>query len=243
MAIRGIFETVDEAPEPLREHLREVGGKFVLEVEGYVPKTALDEFRTNNRTLKKQTDELSAKINEYETRFKDVDPDEYKTLKTAQPDVQKQIADIETRLQKKYDAQFDQERQARQVAEDRFHQELIGNEVSVAMPKVGAHETAYRELKGLAASMCKIVDGKPVPHRGEEPLYSDKEPTRFMNMEELLTTFIKENPHCFKTSSGSGATTSNGIRNSRVIAANDSRAALDNLEAIATGKMEWEAPA
>lgn len=242
MALKGEFTTTDEAPEFLREHLREVEGRYVVDIEGYVPKKTLDEFRSNNRALKKQTDDLAAKLADYDTRFKDVDPEEYRTLKTSQPDTQKQIADIEARLQKKYDTQFEQERQARKAAEDRFHQELIGNEVSLALPKIGAYDTAYEELKTRATRVCKIVDGKPVPHRGEEPLYSEKEPTKYMPMAELLASFRPDIPHCFKTSNGAGTPggLSQGSGNSRIIAAGDAKGFLDNVEAIAKGKMDVE---
>src|SRR5690349_368111 len=47
---------------------------WALKIEGAVPEAKLDEFRTNNRNLKKQIDDLNLK-------FEGVDPAEYVNLK------------------------------------------------------------------------------------------------------------------------------------------------------------------
>src|ERR1043166_2261184 len=104
MAVRGIYEKPDDAPEALREHLIQKDNRYLLDVEGFVTKDTLDEFRTTNRTLNREREKLQkdlegmqAQLNDVQTRYKDVDPDEYRSLKSAPGDLQKQIAEAETR--------------------------------------------------------------------------------------------------------------------------------------------------
>lgn len=63
----------DEVPA---EHVGlyvERAGAFVLDAEGVVEKSKVDEFRTNNVALKRQLDSLT-------TRYEGIDPDAVKQL-------------------------------------------------------------------------------------------------------------------------------------------------------------------
>src|SRR5258706_13802150 len=73
MALKFKFKSKDEIPA---EHLplyAEREGAWMLDVDGAVEKTKLDEFRTTNVALIKERDELKQ-------RFAGIDPDEVKTL-------------------------------------------------------------------------------------------------------------------------------------------------------------------
>ncbi len=65
----------DDIPAGLEAEYTEVNGVWILQVDGAVPKAQLDDFRTKNIALLKERDDLT-------TRFKDVDPVQYQTLKT-----------------------------------------------------------------------------------------------------------------------------------------------------------------
>lgn len=79
MALNLQYDTKDLIPAGAAEHYVETdnGGKkvWVLQGQGFAPAEKLEEFRTNNRDLKKFKDE-------WEPKFRDVDPDEYRTLKS-----------------------------------------------------------------------------------------------------------------------------------------------------------------
>ena len=71
MALKFKFKTKEEIPA---EHLplyAEREGAWVLDVDGAVEKTKLDEFRNNNVELAKERDELKK-------RYEDIDPDAVK---------------------------------------------------------------------------------------------------------------------------------------------------------------------
>ena len=77
MALKFKFKTKDEIPADHLPLYTEREGAFVLDVEGAVDKSKLDEFRTTNAALVKERDELKQ-------RFEGIDPAEVKQLKDAQ---------------------------------------------------------------------------------------------------------------------------------------------------------------
>jgi hypothetical protein len=252
MALKAIYESIDDVLEPLREHVVEKDGKFVLDVDGYVAKDTLNQFRTNNRVLNREKEQLQkdlemaqAQLTEVQAKYKDIDLDEYKTLKDAPTDIQRQLAESEARLKMTYDknygeriAQLEADNKAK---EQKFQMEKIKSEVARLGPGLGVKTTSIHNLQRDAAEVFAIIDDQPVPLHKGEPLYSEKSPSRFMDMAEWIPTQVPVNPDYFESSSGGGANGGLGgvSRNGhRVIPASDSRAILNNLEAVASGKME-----
>ncbi len=68
------FKVKDEIPADVLAHYVERDGAWVLDVEGAVDRSRVDEFRANNVALMKQLDELKA-------RFNGIDLEETKALK------------------------------------------------------------------------------------------------------------------------------------------------------------------
>src|SRR6187431_1205123 len=75
MALKYKFKTKDEVPAEHLSLYAERDGSWVLDVEGAVEKTKLDEFRNNNLVLAKERDELKQ-------RFDGIDPELARTLLT-----------------------------------------------------------------------------------------------------------------------------------------------------------------
>ena len=73
MALKFRYKTKDEVPAEHAAFYVERDGAFVLDAEGAVDKSRVDEFRTNNLALKKQLDDLTAK-------YEGIDPEAVKTL-------------------------------------------------------------------------------------------------------------------------------------------------------------------
>jgi hypothetical protein len=255
MALRGIYDRLEDAPEGLREHLVHKENKYVLDVEGYATKEVLDEFRGTNRELKRTNEKLvkdfeglQAQFGDLQARYKDVDPEEYRTLKASPTDVQKQIAEAEGRIKHTYEqtygAKFAEYETRAKEAEQRLHTEKIKTEIAneaLSKPQLGVRKTSLRNLQRDALEVFQIIDDRPVPTRNGEPLYSEKSPSQYMSMEEWITAQASVNPDYFENSSGGGATGGlNGrtVNGRRVIAASDTRAWNANLKEIAEGKVE-----
>lgn len=68
------IENLEDVPEPLRAEYVKDGDVYRLQVDDAVPKQRLDEFRETNKAQRK-------KIEDFEKRFKDIDPDEVKSFK------------------------------------------------------------------------------------------------------------------------------------------------------------------
>ena len=73
MALKFKFASKEQIPAEHAALYVERDGAFVLDAEGAVDKSRVDEFRTNNLALKKQLDDLAAK-------YEGIDPDAVKTL-------------------------------------------------------------------------------------------------------------------------------------------------------------------
>ena len=73
MALKYKFKDVKEIPAGDERHYVERGGEWVLDADGVVEKSKLDEFRNTNLALIKERDELKQ-------RFDGIDPDEVRKL-------------------------------------------------------------------------------------------------------------------------------------------------------------------
>ena len=73
MAIKFKSKTKDEIPAEFLSLYAERDGAWVLDVDGAVDKSKLDEFRTTNVTLLKERDDLKK-------RFEGIEPDEVRKL-------------------------------------------------------------------------------------------------------------------------------------------------------------------
>ena len=75
MSLKFKFKTKDEIPADHLSLYAERDGVWLLDVEGAVDKSKLDEFRSTNVSLLKARDELKQ-------RFEGIDPDEVRKLMT-----------------------------------------------------------------------------------------------------------------------------------------------------------------
>lgn len=233
----------------LQAFYTEKGGAFLLQVDGMVSQEDFDaseaklaEFRDNNVALLKAAE-----------KFKGVDPDEYKTLKTTveklgkagitKPDevetaiqaaVAKAINPLNDRLSR---VEGERDAALRQVADKALDDALW----EPAM-KAGIRENARQAYLSLARGVFKYEDGKVVARDGEKPVYSKRRnnTTNGLTPEEWVTDpewLLKEHDYLFKDSKGTGAqgnkggSDSNGAR----VLQNDPMTLGANLEAMAKG--------
>lgn len=87
MTLPLVTKTLDELPAAVQEmYDKQEDGTFKLRVAGLEEerksyKQKVDEFRENNIKLRKAQEDLDKKIRDYEERYKDVDPDDYRKIK------------------------------------------------------------------------------------------------------------------------------------------------------------------
>jgi len=62
--LQSVIESSEAIPEGLAEHYEEQDGRFVLKVDGHVPKSRVDEFRNNNIKLMKEKEAIQARLSE-----------------------------------------------------------------------------------------------------------------------------------------------------------------------------------
>ena len=76
MALKYTLESIEDLPEPLREHYREDQGKFYLEAEGLRPVAEIEKLTTALGAERKIKKEFQDKASVWETKFTGKTPDE-----------------------------------------------------------------------------------------------------------------------------------------------------------------------
>ena len=210
MPLKFKFASKSEIPA---EHLPlnvERDGAFVLDAEGVVEKSRLDEFRTNNLSLKNQLAEQTAK-------FDGIDPDAVKTLlaEKAQLEEQKLIKDgeveklVENRT-KKIVGDLEKrlhgaEQQASSLSAQLLEKE-IERHVVEAGTKLGLRASAIPDLKGRARNIFKISGGtiSAVDLDGQTPVFG-RDGVTPLTFDEWVARQVVDAPHLFESSAGGGA--------------------------------------
>lgn len=201
------LEGLDQAITPLYVQNDE-DKMFYLDVEGVVTKEKLEEFRTNNITLKQENETLKG-------AYKDVDPKKYKELLSLEASgklhgktkdeidaiIQERVGTMRTELETTI---ADKDKvigtQAAQL-----NLLLVDNVVRDAASKVGVTGPAVDDILLRSKSVFKLVDGKPVPHDDRNNIIYGNDGTTPLSVSGWVTGLKKTAPHLFPQSAGSGA--------------------------------------
>ena len=210
MALKFKFASKEQIPAEHTALYVERDGAFVLDAEGAVDKSRVDEFRTNNLALKKQLDELAA-------RYEGIDPDAVKTLLAdkARLEDEKLIKDgeVEKLVEKRTKAVLGEmekrlqgaEQQASALSGQLLEKEIERNVVEAAT-KLGLRASAIPDIKARARSVFKISGGAvaAVEADGATPLYG-KDGATPLTFDEWVARQVVDAPHLFESSAGGGA--------------------------------------
>ncbi len=209
MPLKYKFATKQEIPAELQTFYVERDGAWLLDADGVVSQSKLDEFRQNNITLTKSlrtaTDELK--------RFEGIDPDAVRQLaedKRKLEEAQQLKAGevdkvIETRLKTAL-APVVAERDA---ANARLSAVLIDNAVVSEATKRGLRPTALTDITARARQTFKLVNGVPQAFDGDVPRFG-KDGTSPMTLAEWVDALVSDAPHLFEANAGGGAAGSGG---------------------------------
>ncbi len=216
--MKSVITTLEEVAEPLRTEYEARDGKFHLKIEGDIPavvaaNTKLAEFRDNNRTLNSKVTELEGNI----AKFKDIDPAKYAEMTTKLADFEnkgikpgtdltKMISDAIASATGPLEKKLADREASEKAAQEALARSTVENQLREAGMKVGVEEKAITDFIRRGTEVFKPVDGKPAPRKADgSPIFSKKNVTEELSMEEWATELQGEAPFLFKPSRGGGA--------------------------------------
>jgi hypothetical protein len=217
----------EDFPEGLREHAKQAddGSGFVVNV---VPKSKLDEFRTNNDDLKRKNEELTNKVTSYATVVGD-DLEKVKSEVTDLRSIAQQVKDGKLKGSTEITAELERrtaemkngyETQLRALGEklttvtgerDKVRSDFDLSKVdqlitsAVLAEDSGVNPAALSDVLTRARGVYKVSkDGKVVAMNGDTVVYGSDGVTP-LPAKEWLGKVIAEAPYLAKHNAGGGA--------------------------------------
>lgn len=205
MGLKFKVATLAEIPEAIRSMYKQEGNEYVLDVDGAVDKSKVDEFRNNNIQLQQQLDKL-----------KDVDPAKYRELMELDRKVrEKQLIEagkVEEAVNLRVESmrteltgQLTEKTTALETANRQLAVLMIDRQVQAEAVKLGILPTAMDDILLRARTVYTMENGVPVPKTAEGKVIYGKDGSTPMPMNEWVLSLKKAAPHLFAGSSGSGA--------------------------------------
>ena len=215
MALKYKYATKQEIPAEQQSLYVERDGAWLLDADGVVEKSKLDEFRTTNVALMKERDDLAKK-------FEGIDPDAVRQLaedKRKLEEAQQLKAGevekvIEARL-KNARADWDKQHGVVVAERDTLHGRLSAIQIDQAVvneaTKRGLRPTAIPDITARARINFKLVNGVPQAFEADgQTARMGKDGTSPMTLAEWVDALVSDAPHLFEANAGSGAAGSGG---------------------------------
>lgn len=210
MALKFKFKTREEIPAEQAALYVERDGAFVLDVDGAVDKSKLDEFRNSNVALIKERDELKK-------RFEGIDPDEVRRLaeekqrlEEAQQvktgEVEKVVENRLKTAKNEWDKQFSSVVTERDALNSRLTAIQIDQGIITSATKRGLRPTAIPDITARARLVFKLVNGVPRAFEADgETVRVGKDGMTPMTLDEWVDSQVADAPHLFESNAGGGA--------------------------------------
>ena len=211
------YEKLSEELQAL--YKKEGDGNYYLDVdesdEIKAEKDKVKEFRTNNITLQKR-------VEEFERKFKDVDPEEFSKLKQKFQDIEdkklleegeidKLVEQKTERMVQDYEAQItalsdDNERLNGELLKvnERLNSEVIDSRITKSISNVGTvRKGAMEDIVSRGRRTWKLADdGEPIATKADgTPLYG-KDPKKPLSFDEWAEGLVTDAPYLFEPSEG-----------------------------------------
>lgn len=210
MPLKFKFKTKEEVPAEHLSLYAERDGAWVLDVEGAVEKSKLDEFRSNNVALMKERDELKQ-------RFEGIDPEDVRKLaeekRRLEEAQQLKTGELEKVVEGRVKAiKADLEKQLSTVTGERdaLNARLVAIQIDqgviTAATKRGLRPTAMPDITARARTIFKLVNGVPNAFEADgKSVRYGKDGLTPMTLEEWVDVQVSEAPHLFESNAGGGA--------------------------------------
>lgn len=207
MKLKFIVTNESELPtDPtLKALYTQTGDKWVLDIEGAVPKSQLDEFRQNNVELKKKLDlygeatpERMKELIEKEETFKGGNA---KTADQINAEVERRVAEMKVKQDKDI---ADRDGRITTLTSD-LESHVIDQALVAAGAELGLRATAHEDLTFRGRKAFKLDEHrKPVAldKDGNVQYSVTGEP---LTPKDYVSQLLKTAPHLFEASSGSGS--------------------------------------
>jgi hypothetical protein len=210
MALRFKFKTKDEIPAEQSSLYVERDGAWVLDAEGIVEKSKLDEFRNTNVSLIKERDELRQ-------RYEGIDPEAVKLLAAEKQTLEEEkrlkagefdkVLDARLKTAKtEWDKQLTAVSSERDTLNARLSAIQIDQGIVAVATKRGLRPTAIPDISARARAVFKLIQGVPVAYEPDgKTVRPGKDGLTSMTLEEWVDAQVSEAPHLFESNAGGGA--------------------------------------
>lgn len=212
--LKHFYDTEDEIPAEARSHFAKGDdGKYYLQCDGVVPKTKLEEFRTTNVGLLKERDDLKK-------RYDGVDPDEWRTLKERKDllDQGKLVSaeGVDAAVKKRTEAMLAEHTKTVEAAiqratasEAKVAEFMIDGELMKHAAAAKVKQPALTDVLRRGREVFGVKDGKLDAHDDKgNPIYGIGGES--LTPKEYIDKLVKEAPHLFEESNGTGAAGNTG---------------------------------
>jgi len=203
------YKTQEEIPEGLRDHYEEKDGAWVL--QGFVPKSKLDEFRTNNRNLAKEKEALQTQL----LQFKDIDPDKYAEAVTKLQELENdRLAEagewkvLKANLEQAHADALKAANNKAAAIQEGWNREKIANQTAMIVMR-----HAVPEEGNMKYVQADVLEHATIDPETQKIVFLDDKGLKMKNaagdadleLEEFLTKTYIPNSKLFRKSEGAGA--------------------------------------
>jgi hypothetical protein len=210
MALKFKYKSKEEIPAEHLPFYAEREGAWLLDVDGAVEKSKLEEFRTTNVALMKERDELKQ-------RFEGIDPDEVRKLadekrkleeaqqlKAGEVEkvVEARLRAVKTDLDKRLAGVTSE----RDTLTTRLTAIQIDQAVVTEATKRGLRASAIPDITSRALNTFRLVNGVPQAFEADgQTARAGKDGVTPLAVAEWIDMQVSEAPHLFESNAGGGA--------------------------------------
>lgn len=201
-------DSLDSIPESLHSFYQKQDDGYKLNVKNVVPSAKLDEFRTNNR-------KLNAELEEMRKQMSYVDMDEYNRLKDQyskektkgsipETDVEQTLAKRTAEMKADFEKKLAEMTDNYSKTNQKLSTVLIDNQVQSSAAKHNVKQTAFEDVLLRAKNTFSLEDGKAIAkdQNGEIIYNNEGEP---LTIDQWISKLSKSAGHLFEESTGVGA--------------------------------------
>jgi hypothetical protein len=208
MALKFKYATKQEIPAEHQSFYVERDGAWLLDADGVVSQTKLDEFRQNNIAL---TNQLK--------KFEGIDPDAVRQLaddKCKLEEAQQiKAGEVDKVVAARLKAELDKVHAPVVAERDALHGRLTAIQIDQAVvteaTKRGLRPTAIPDITARARMNFKLVNGVPQAFEADgQTARMGKDGVTPMTLAEWVDALVSDAPHLFEANAGSGAAGSGG---------------------------------
>ena len=201
-------DTLDSVPESLHSFYEKEEDGYKLKIKNVVPSAKLDEFRTNNRKLNSELEEMRKQMSY-------VDMDEYNKLKEQyskdkakgsipETDVEQTLAKRTAEMKADFEKKLAEMTENYSKTSQKLSTVLIDNQVQSSAAKHNVKQSAFEDVLLRAKNTFSLEDGKAIAKddKGETIYNNEGEP---MTIDQWIGKLQKTAGHLFEESTGGGA--------------------------------------